>query len=208
MDKKLSFLPKTSHFCITKQPIMTSTAPEIQELLKQIEEHTDIKPKSPADFDQLSNIIYESTHELLSASTLKRLWGYFKSVGTIRNSTLVILAKYLGFKNWEDFLHHLNQENGSDPMLSPLVKADELNLGDRITVSWKPNRRCTFRYLGNQRFIVEASENSKLKEGNTFSCNVFIMGAPLYLTDLLQGDNTPMAFIAGKKDGLCEIIKL
>ena len=74
-----------------------------------------------------------------------------------------------------------------------------------LTVSWKPNRRCTFRYLGNQQFIVEATENSKLKVGNTFSCSVFILGAPLYLTDLKQGDNAPVAFVAGKKDGLCEI---
>ena len=91
--------------------------------------------------------------------------------------------------------------------MSPHVKAEDLNVGDRVTVSWKPNRRCIFRYLGNQQFIVEAAENSKLKAGNTFSCSVFILGAPLYLTDLVQGDNTPVAFVAGKKDGLCEIKK-
>ena len=187
---------------------MNNNCPEIQELLKQIEEHTNIKPKTPADFDQLSNLVWESTHEPLSASTLKRLWGYFKGVGTIRNSTLVILSKFLGFKGWDDFLVQLRQDNGSDPVLSPLVKADDLNVGDRIAVSWKPNRRCTFRYLGNQQFIVEAAENSKLKVGNTFSCSVFILGAPLYLTDLVQGDNAPVAFVAGKKDGLSEIIKL
>ena len=186
---------------------MTNTDPEIQELLKQIEECTGIKPKSPTDFNQLSDIIWESTHEQLSASTLKRLWGYFKGVGTIRNSTLVILAKYLGFKGWDDFLAHLSQKNGSDPVLSPLVKAEDLSVGECITVSWKPNRRCTFRYLGNQQFIVESSENSKLKTGNTFSCSVFILNAPLYLTDLIQGDNAPVAFVAGKKDGLCEITR-
>ena len=186
---------------------MNNTSPEILELLQRIEERTGIKPKSPADFDRLSDIIWESTHEALSASTLKRLWGYFKSVGTIRNSTLVILAKFLGFKGWDNFLAHLHQDNGSDPVLSPLVKADDLNVGDRITVSWKPNRRCTFRYLGNHQFTVEAAENSKLKAGNTFSCSVFILGAPLYLTDLVQNDNPPVTFIAGKKDGLCEITR-
>jgi len=55
---------------------------------------------------------------------------------------------------------------------------------------------------------VEKAENSKLKADNTFSCSVFILGAPLYLTNLVQGDNKPVAFVAGKKDGLCEIIKL
>ena len=186
---------------------MNNTSPEIQELLKRIEERTGIKPKSPADFDRLSDIIWKQAHETISSSTLKRLWGYFKGVGAIRNSTLVILSKFLGFKGWDDFLAHLNQDNGSDPVLSPLVKAEELNEGDRITVSWKPNRRCTFRYLGNQKFIVEAAENSKLKAGNNFSCSVFILGAPLYLTDLVQNDNASTTFVAGKKDGLCEIIR-
>lgn len=186
---------------------MNSNSPEIQELLKRIEERTGLKPKSPADFDRLSDIVWESTHEPLSASTLKRLWGYFKGVGAIRNSTLVILANYLGFKDWDNFLAHLNQENGSDPIESFHIKTDDLRVGDHITVSWKPNRRCTFRYLGNQQFIVEAAENSKLKVGNTFSCSVFIQGAPLYLTDLVQGGHVPVAFVAGKKDGLCEVIR-
>ena len=184
---------------------MNNNSPEIQEIIKQIEERTNIKPKSPADFDQLSDIIWESTREPLSASTLKRLWGYFKGVGTIRNSTLVILSRFLGFKDWDDFLAHLNQDNGSDPVLSTHIKTDDLHVGDRITVSWKPNRRCTFRYLGNQQFIVETAENSKLKSGNTFCCNVFILGAPLYLTDLVQGDKAPVTFVAGKKDGLCQL---
>lgn len=186
---------------------MNNTSPEIQELLKRIEERTGIKPKSPADFSRLSDIVWESTHEPLSASTLKRLWGYFKSVGTIRNSTLVILSKFLGFKDWDDFLAHINQSNGSDPIQSFHVKAEDLKVGDRITVSWKPNRRCTFRYIGNQQFIVEAAENSKLKTGNTFSCSVFILNAPLYLTNLVQNDNAPVTFVAGKKDGLCEVIR-
>ena len=186
---------------------MNNNSPEIQELLRQIDDTIDFKLKSPADFDRLSDIIWERTRETISPSTLKRLWGYFKGVGTIRNSTLVILAKYLGYKGWDDFLCHLNQENGSDPVASPTVKTDDLSIDDRITVSWKPNRRCTFRYLGNQQFIVEKAENSKLKTGDTFCCSVFIVGAPLYLTNLVQGDKAPVTFIAGKKDGLCEVIR-
>ena len=50
--------------------------------------------------------------------------------------------------------------------------ADDLTAGDHIMVSWKPNRRCTFRYIGDGRFMVEKSENSKLKVGNTFSCGI------------------------------------
>ena len=63
----------------------------------------------------------------------------------------------------------------------------------------------TSRRNGDYRFIVEQAENSKLKEGNTFRCALFILGEPLYLNDLMQGDNPPVAFVVGNKDGLCEL---
>jgi hypothetical protein len=88
------------------------------------------------------------------------------------------------------------------------IKTDDLTVGDLISVSWKPNRHCTFRYLGDYRFIVEHAENSKLKAGNTFRCGLFILGEPLYLNDLVQGDNPPVAFVVGNKDGLCELNKI
>ena len=55
--------------------------------------------------------------------------------------------------------------------------------------------------------MLSHAENSKLKVGNTFRCNLFILGKPLYLTDLVQNDNPPSTFVAGQKDGLCELMK-
>ena len=52
---------------------------------------------------------------------------------------------------------------------------------------------------------MEKAENSKLKEGNTFIASLFILGEPLYLNDLVQGKNPPIAFVIGNKDGLTEL---
>lgn len=68
--------------------------------------------------------------------------------------------------------------------------------------------RCTFRYLGDSQFVVEKAENSKLKVGNTFSASLFILGEPLFLSNLVQGGNPPVPFVVGNRDGLCEIEKL
>lgn len=122
-----------------------------------------------------------------------------------RNSTLNILSKFLGFNDWDGFLEFISNDSGSAIIGAQHIKTDDLTAGDHIMVSWKPNRRCTFRYLGDGRFIVEKSENSKLKVGNTFSCGIFIIGEPLYLNDLVQGDNAPVAFVVGNKDGLVEL---
>jgi hypothetical protein len=187
---------------------MQKTSPEISELKKRIENQLKRKVKTPNDFIFLSGAVWERTHQTMSPTTLKRLWGYIDGADKTRNSTLEILSQFLGFDNWDDFLKTIDNDNGSDPVTSPHINAEELNVGDRVSVSWKPNRRCTFRYLGDMKFIVEAAENSKLKVGNTFLASLFILGEPLYLSDLVQNDNPPMAFVVGNKDGLCELKKL
>ena len=187
---------------------MEKTNPEISELKQQIEESLGRKMKTSADFTFLSGAIWERTHENLSASTLKRLWGYVDGADKTRNSTLEILSKFLGFNNWDAFLEHISQDSGSDRVKKQHIKTDDLVVGDIVSVSWKPNRRCSFRYLGDYHFIVEQAENSKLKVGNTFRCGLFILGEPLYLSDLVQDNELPVAFVVGNKDGLCEIKKV
>lgn len=187
---------------------MNKTSPEIMELRKCVEDNLMRKMKTPADFIFLSGAIWNRTHETLSPSTLKRLWGYVDGADITRNSTLNILSKFLGFNDWDGFLEYISNDSGSVIIESEFVKAEDMSVDDCIMVSWKPNRRCTFRYLGDNRFIVEKSENSKLKVGNTFSCGIFIIGEPLYLNDLVQGDNAPVAFVVGNKDGLCELKKV
>lgn len=184
---------------------MQNTSPEISELKQQIEESVGRKMKTSSDFIFLSGAIWERIHENLSTSTLKRLWGYIDGPDKTRNSTLDILSRFLGFNDWDGFINHICQNSGSDQVQTEHIKTDDLSVGEVISVSWKPNRRCTFRYLGDYRFIVDHAENSKLKAGDIFRCGLFILGEPLYLNDLVQGNNPPVAFVVGNKDGLCEL---
>ena len=188
--------------------LMKKNSPEIHELKKQIEERLKRKMKTPNDFIFLSGVIWERTHETMSATTLKRLWGYIDGADETRISTLDILSRSLGFQDWDDFLKHLDSISGSDPVLARHISIDDLEDGDKIVVSWKPNRRCTFRYLGDARFVVEKAENSKLKVGDTFSATLFILHEPLYLNHLIQGNNPPVPFVVGNRDGLCEIERI
>ena len=67
---------------------MQKTSPEITELKQQIEDSVGRKMKTSNDFTFLSGAIWERTHENISTSTLKRLWGYVDGPDTTRNSTL------------------------------------------------------------------------------------------------------------------------
>ena len=184
---------------------MQKTSPEITELKKRIETSVKRKMKTPTDFIFLSGAVFERTRETMSPTTLKRLWGYIEGADQTRNSTLEILTRFLGFDNWDAFIENIDKESNSNEVLSPHIKAVDLAVGDHVKVSWMPNRHCTFRYLGDEQFIVEEAENSKLKVGNTFYCSLFILNEPLYLSRLVQGNNPPVAFVVGTKGGLCEL---
>ena len=50
------------------------------------------------EFTQLSKLIYEATHEYISTTTLKRMWGYINDrKSEPRITTLNLLANVAGF---------------------------------------------------------------------------------------------------------------
>lgn len=119
---------------------MKKTSPEIHELKKQIEDRLKRKMKTPNDFIFLSGVIWERTHETISPTTLKRLWGYIDGADETRGSTLDILSRSLGYQDWDDFLAKIEKGSGSNPVVSFHIGIDKLQAGDRVYVSWKPDR--------------------------------------------------------------------
>ena len=183
--------------------------PEIYELRLRIEASIKRKIETPADFDFLRGIIWERTHEQISTSTLKRLWGYVDGIDNARNSTLNVLSKALGYESWDAFILKLKSENmdNSDLVMSESVSSGDLKIGDRLMIAWQPNRVCVLKYLGDNKFEVMKSQNSKLKVGDTFRCGLFILGEPVYINDLRQNNGTgePKLFVIGNKSGLTKL---
>lgn len=79
---------------------------------------------TPKDFEYLRDSIYEECHEMVSISTLKRLWGYNKYDNTPRKSSLNPIARYVGFRDWDDFLQQnpQNEEREIPEQVSPSVQ--------------------------------------------------------------------------------------
>ena len=61
------------------------------------------KMEKASDFDRMAEYVFEKTHEKVSSTTLKRLWGYLKEGSSPRESTLDILAQSLGEADWNAF---------------------------------------------------------------------------------------------------------
>lgn len=81
---------------------MEITEQRIAQLREAIERKIGRTMQTPKNFDFLSEQIYGQLHETVSASTLKRLWGYLPG-RTPRLSSLDILSRFVGYKGWEDW---------------------------------------------------------------------------------------------------------
>lgn len=182
----------------------TGTIPEINFLLQLVEKQYGRKLATTTDFESLSVIIERDTGELLSSSTLKRLYGYVSLKPIPRKSTLDILARYIGARSYEQFRQTLkdNPTFNSNFFSTKTISSSELKTGDRLRIGWVPDRILTLRYLGDEQYEVLESINSKILVGDRFSQVSFLFGYPLYITSIQRGEETTSSFIAGMQGGL------
>lgn len=122
-----------------------------------------------------------------------------------RKATLDILSHFLGYEDWDAYCQNslLPKEQQSSPIMSRrLSVANELNKGERLRLTWQPDRVCDIEYLGDLQFRVTASENTRLKAGDTFECSLIIEGEPLYLDHLKQTGQQSISYVCGKLSGV------
>ena len=186
------------------------------ELLKtSIEQSIGYKVKIPRDFKRLSELIFNRTHELISESTLKRLWGYVNGDIEPRISTLDILSQFIGYTDFEQFRRLVVEpaKNGNDAttptspsniILGECIFTDDMNVGDTYRLTWAPGRVCDIKYQGDNSFVVIASELTRLVVGSTFRCSVFEKGCPLFINQLYFSSDQiePVSYVAGKIGGI------
>ena len=160
------------------------------------------KIKTPSDFTYLSGVIYERCRETISESTLKRIWGYIDGYDTVRFHTLSILARFVGYNDWDDFVNSEDPNEQSEEILQKCIHSRNLKVGERVYFAWNPNRECISEYLGDNTYRILDCKNSKLQTNSTFISLFFIEGQQLYLDDLTVDGQTYAMFIAGKNGGL------
>lgn len=175
------------------------------QLRNDIETALGRKLQSPKDFEFFSERIYARLHILVSRTTLMRLWGYVEEEVEPRRSTLDILVRFLGYQGWDEYQQNalLPKERQSNPIMSRrLSVTDSLVRGDRLRLTWQPDRVCDIEYQGELSFRVIFSQNTRLVEGDTFQCSLIVEGEPLYLDHLVQQNLPPIAYVCGKKSGV------
>ena len=178
--------------------------PELAYLLDEVEQRYGRRIATTTDFESLSVVIEHQIGEMLSASTLKRLWGYVSLNPTPRIATLDILSRYVGHKNFKAFCESLKDSKAfvSTFFTAKYQTVAELMPGVVVTVGWAPNRLVRLNYLGDFQFEVTSSENSQLLPGDRFELSEIIVGYPLYISRILRGGEYTPFYVAGRQRGI------
>ena len=195
-----------NYFCTAMS--IKSNIPQIA-LLRQCVEERFGKPLTVhADFVELVSQIEILLRQHISESTLERVWGYStRGYDTVSLRTLDVLAQYATGRYWDDFCRLLHAESKCESELFDVehISSSDLSVGDRLQIGWLPDRLCEVRYLGDNRFVAEHCENSKMQPGDTFTCPQFTLGKELTMTNLHQAgapENRLKMYSVGSKNGL------
>lgn len=176
---------------------------DLASLRRHVEIAADIAAATPKQFELLSERIHARTGEMLSPTTLKRLWNYLDETVTPRRSTLDLLARFCGWRDYSDF------ESGNRPEIesgnvgnSVIRSGEDITRGGRVRLFWSPARVCDIEYLGATEWKVVRSEGTRLKPDDRFSCPLIVSGEPLYLDRLVHEGNPPGVYVCGRKSGV------
>lgn len=163
---------------------------------------------TPVDFRLLSSEItaQSDNNESVSISTLKRIWGYVPSGHQPSTAVLSLLARFCGYRDWNNFMESAERDSGF--LVMKPITPDQLNPDDIINITWAPDRVVSLRFVGNHEFEVIANINSKLRVGDKLQATIFCLGYPLYATNICRGAAIIPAYVAARKNGLLSVAKI
>lgn len=154
-----------------------------------------------ADFEDLSRRIFRKTHEQISPTTIKRIWGYLREDVTPRKGTLDTIAIFCGYRSYQDLLN-ADDDSQSNEVFSRTLASSDLRVGQQVLLTWPPGRRCVIRYEGYGIFRVIEAHRTKLNSGDTFRCHLMVEHQPLILVELVHNGEKNIQYVAASKDGI------
>ena len=159
----------------------------------------------PADCELLSLDIQGKTGVRIGATTLKRLLGFAQDERTPHATTLDAIARYLGYAHWEELAKIEDQGNSDFNSSDDEVRSADLQVGKVVEIAYLPDRVVTLRYLGNNRYKVEQSQNSKLQADDEVEILNFVLHHPLLVVQVWRNGESLGQFTAGRVSGLSSI---
>ncbi len=140
----------------------------------------------PKDCNGLAEHISIVCKTKISASTLKRLYGFVKGASQEpRLYTLDLISEYLGYKGWEHLLQSL--ANTSLPKTKEVIKLkpEQVGKGQSIILSYEPSKKIEMIKKENV-FLITSSNDRKLLVNDEIKFKLIELHYPLTLTSLIR----------------------
>lgn len=139
--------------------------------IEQLKEKSGLSFDRASDFSTLATLIADETKHTIGVTTLKRLFGYIDDARETNQSTLNIIARYLKFGSWEEYLNSFRIDSlWNDD--ADTIWIDNLIVGTNIEVAYL-NRTVTFEVIEHEEqktlrkaLKVTHANNSSLQTGD------------------------------------------
>lgn len=190
---------------------MTINSDKLSILLSAVEAKYGSIPRSPTDFELLGAMIASSVKRTISASTLKRLWGYSKSVSSPTFSTLSLLSRYVGYADWEAFCRFSPDKEipyqTSAFTDGKIIAATDLPADTTYMLTWHPQKSVVLikQIGGANRFRVVSATNIKLMEGDIVEIDSFAVGLPLHASVVTRNGESIGHYFSARQQGIATI---
>jgi hypothetical protein len=162
--------------------------------------------KYPMQCEALASAMNAVCGNKISASTLKRLWGFSKaSEGEPRIWTLDVIAEYVGYKSWEELQNDITGNKINKNKRIESVDCALLKPGKRFTVMFGRAALIKVEYKGKNWFTVMEAHKISLKAGDEILMEKIQLELPILIKKMKRTGTTINGIIIGGVTGVTEI---
>lgn len=116
----------------------------------------------PKDCHALAEEISNVSKAKISASTLKRLYGFVKGASQEpRLYTLDLIAAYLGYKTWEELVRSLDPNKQEEAREIEKIRPSQIPQGHVLLIEYAPGKKIRLKRT-SESFRVLSSNDKKL----------------------------------------------
>ncbi|OFY85386.1 MAG: hypothetical protein A3F72_03725 [Bacteroidetes bacterium RIFCSPLOWO2_12_FULL_35_15] len=175
---------------------------------KKIEVKAGIRVRYSRDCEILAEKIYEECKCKLSASTLRRLFGFVNGTKVVRGHTLDVISNYLGYQTWDDLIQPLDKSSKLKSKQITELKTSNLKQGDKYQYFYKPEAEVIIEYIGKSTFRVISAKQSQLRAKDVFRANILTLHHPIFILEVEREGESLEKIIEAKVSGITSIKKL
>ncbi len=147
-------------------------------------------------------------HIGVSETTVKRMFGLVGKDSpernrTPHNSTMDIVAKWLGYDSYKDLLREIGEGDFSSEFTSlHKIETKDLAVGTQIQVRYEPARIIVMSYLGDGEFLINETKNSKLQKGDQIRLSSLVLEHEMIVSEVVRNGHSLGGYRAAKDGGL------